>query len=230
MARAVLAVVCLLAAATWAAADAAVGPVVPKEKTPLFNGKDLSGWKFVAADPKADAKTAWSVADGTVRCTGTPAGCIRTEQAYADYTLHLEWRWTQGAEGAAGVLIHAGAEGKVPPKSIECSIGADDAGDVYLLGGAGVNGQPTGQRTRVARRADSSEKPVGEWNACDIIARGNTVRIIINDVVQNELGGTTVTAGPIGLTVGGKAIEFRNVYVGPPEQAAAGVRIVVPQP
>ncbi len=30
--------------------------------------------------------------------------------------------------------------------------------------------------------ADSSEKPVGEWNTMEVICKGNTIEVIVNGV------------------------------------------------
>ncbi|HWX19083.1 MAG TPA: DUF1080 domain-containing protein [Candidatus Binatia bacterium] len=65
------------------------------------------------------------------------------------------------------------------------------------------------------RRQHSSEKPAGEWNACDVTCRGNTVIIRVNGVLQNEATGTSVDSGAIGLQAEGKVVEFRNIYLEP---------------
>jgi hypothetical protein len=210
------------------AAENAKAPVMPGEKTTLFNGHDLAGWLPLVADAKADAKAAWTVRDGVIRGAGRPATTLRTETDYANYRLHVEWRWAAGTGGDAAVLIHVGGADGTPLRAIQCDLRAGDAGDVWLLSGAGVNGEATGRPTRVARKADSNEKPLGEWNTCDVAARGNTVRIVINDAIQNELGGTTATSGRIGLQSAGKAVEFRNVYVEPLDAVPSGPSPLAP--
>jgi hypothetical protein len=67
----------------------------------------------------------------------------------------------------------------------------------------------------VAKLLPSSEKPIDEWNACDIECRGNTVKVSINGVLQNEVTGTSANCGKIALQAEGKLIEFRNIYVNP---------------
>ena len=69
-----------------------MGPVKPKAKTMLFNGKDFAGWKLFIPDEKIDVGDIWSVEDGIVQCKGVPNGYMRTEAEYADYRLHVEWR------------------------------------------------------------------------------------------------------------------------------------------
>ncbi len=192
--------------------------VVPKEKTVLFNGKDFAGWKLFVADASYDVSQTWSVSDGILRCTGRPAGYMRTETPYADYHLHVEWRWP-GQPGNNGVLIHNSGPDKVWPKSLECQLQAGSAGDFWVIDGVETaehaQGGPrvSGRRTR--KLQDSSEKPTGEWNAYDIIAKDDWVVVLVNGVLQNVGTKCSEKSGRICLQSEGAAIEYRNVYLQP---------------
>src|SRR5690349_13606756 len=67
--------------------------------TPLFNGKDLAGWKAFGRATKdgpttpIDPGQTWTVADGILKCTGKPTGYLVTEKEYANYILRLKWRY-----------------------------------------------------------------------------------------------------------------------------------------
>jgi len=78
--------------------------VVPKERTMLWNGTDFTGWKRFLPDASGNVDKTWSIADGLLRCMGSPAGYMRTETPYADYHLHVEWRWP-AKPGNNGVLV-----------------------------------------------------------------------------------------------------------------------------
>jgi len=67
----------------------------------------------------------------------------------------------------------------------------------------------------VPHRQPSSEKPVGEWNTCDIVCRGDRVTVRVNSVLQNEVTGSSVASGAIGLQAEGKPVEFRNLFIEP---------------
>ena len=59
---------------------------------PLFNGKDLTGWK-----KNGDEK--WVVEQGTILCesTANKYGYLTTEKSYRDFTLRLKFKgeaWT----------------------------------------------------------------------------------------------------------------------------------------
>jgi hypothetical protein len=95
--------------------------IVPKEKTMLWNGKDLTGFKPYASDTQQDLTKTWFVKDGVIRCEGNPPGYLRTEKNYANYLLHVEWRWPEKG-GNSGVLVHMSGPDKVWPKSLECQL------------------------------------------------------------------------------------------------------------
>lgn len=204
----------LFLAVAMLSAWAGEGPVVPKKKTPLWNGKDFTGWKLWVPDKEVDTKTVWSVKDGVIHCTGNPAGYMRTETDYANYKLHVEWRWPRRS-GNSGVLLHASGKDMVWPKSIEAQLMARNAGDFYVIGGTDFKEHTNPDDRRVAKKQKSSEKKRGEWNKYDIICKGDTIRVFVNDVLQNEATETTVTSGKIGLQSEGVPIEFRNIYLEP---------------
>ncbi len=213
-------VVGLIAAAALLAAAGAEDPVVPKKKTPLWNGEDFTGWKLFVPDPNVDVNTVWSVKEGVIHCTGSPAGYMRTLTDYADYKLHLEWRWP-GRPGNSGVLLHASGPDKVWPKSIEAQLQARSAGDFWVIGGTDFKEHTTGHEggdRRVPKKERSSEKRPGEWNEYDIVCNGDTIRVFVNGVLQNEATECTVTSGTIGLQSEGSPIEFRNIYIAPLDQ------------
>ncbi len=202
-------------------------PIVPKEKIMLFNGKDLTGWKPYASDTQADLSKTWSIKDGVISCQGNPAGYMRTEKEYRDYLLHVEWRWPEKG-GNSGVLIHMAGEDKVWPKSLECQLHSGDAGDFWLIGEGNrytenietaehAKGGDRVRGRRVIKLKDSSEKPIGEWNSYDIVAKDDWIVVLVNGVLQNIATECTLPSGKICLQSEGAPIEFRNVYLEPLE-------------
>ena len=189
-----------------------VGGCTPREQTPLFNGRGLSGWVFVLRDKDVDPMTVWSVSDGVIHCTGRPSGYMRTEADYADYRLHVEWRWPERV-GNSGVLVHMSLPDTVWPRSIEAQLNWGDAGDFWVIGGAEFAEHVETSIRRVPKRAGSSENPVGQWNTYEIVCRGNTIRAFVNGVLQNEATKAAVSSGKICLQSEGRPIEFRNIYI-----------------
>ncbi len=216
----IVALFAMSAVITPALAVEVVKPTVPKEKIMLWNGEDFAGWKLFLGDSAADVAKTWSVRSGVLRCEGRPRGYMRTKTAYADYHLHVEWRWP-GKPGNNGVLVHAGGADKVWPKSLECQLHSGNAGDFWVIGGvetaehAKGGGRVKGRRT--IKLQESSEKPFGQWNAYDIICKDDWVVVMVNGVLQNVGTRCSEKGGMICLQSEGAAIEYRNIYVEPLE-------------
>lgn len=189
--------------------------------TPLFNGKDMSGWTF-HLDKKGDNKDGtmrmedvWSVADGVITCKGKPAGYIRTTADYKNYVLKLEWRFPE-KPGNSGVLLRMVGDDKVWPKSIEAQLMSGKAGDFWLIDGMKLDtpADRVDQKTpRHRNHVKPNEKPVGEWNEYEITVDGGKVTLKVNGEVLNEGTGAEELAGKICLQSEGAAIQFRNIRI-----------------
>ncbi|MFZ5496091.1 MAG: 3-keto-disaccharide hydrolase [Verrucomicrobiota bacterium] len=233
-----LAFAALVSASLWASPEA----VKPAQPTPLFNGRDLTGWVQFAKDGPPPAGC-WTVNDGVIRCSGSPAGYIRTEGRYRDYRLTVEWRWTGPApldkEGRprsrnSGVILHVQPPDAIWPAGLEAQLMEKNAGDFWVIGGvetaehlelvaqavraAGSDEQALRQargNRRTPKAQNTSEKSVGQWNTYDILCSGDTVTLWVNGVEQNRATGVTVREGHICLQSEGAGIEFRNVTLHP---------------
>ncbi|MDR2119792.1 MAG: DUF1080 domain-containing protein [Tannerella sp.] len=181
----------------------------------LFNGKDLSNWKFVVDGNKVPGEQVFSVKNGVIEIAGAPLGYMYTTQAYGDGSLHVEWRWVDGASNSGIFLLIEDPKNPFP-NGIECQLHAGDAGDFVLLGGSDLAEyrQPEGQERPkfpvIKKRNASSEKPEGEWNRAKIEIQDGVITVYINDVLQN-IGTNKVKKGYIGLQSEGKKIQFRNI-------------------
>jgi hypothetical protein len=157
--------------------------------------------------------------DDALHCLGKPNGYIRTEKPYRDYRLHLEWRWP-GEPTNSGVLLHTQLPDRVWPKTVEAQVQHRNAGDFWLLTFSTIqdrDGKTIGpeQYANLAKRQESSEKAPGEWNVYEIVCDGDTVRLTVNGVLQNEGFKADPSAGYICLQSEGSPIEFRNIYLEP---------------
>jgi len=194
--------------------------VVPKEKITLWNGTDFAGWKRFLPDASKDVDDTWSVGDGVLRCTGRPAGYMRTETPYADYHLHVEWRWPE-RPGNNGVLVHMSGPDVVWPRSLECQLAAGNAGDFWVIGGfehaEHAGGGPRVKGRRTIKLHESSEKPPGQWNQYDILCKDDWVVVLVNGVLQNVATECSDRSGRICLQSEGAPIEYRNLWLEPLE-------------
>jgi hypothetical protein len=178
----------------------------------LFNGKDLNNWTFYLKDPAADPNKVFTIRDGVIHITGDPFGYMRTRETYADYELHLEWRWPVEATNS-GVFLHAQQPDAIWPSCFECQLQAGKAGEFICMSGTKMNEQKTSPTYFIPTKNPSNEKPVGEWNSLVVKCKGSTIEVNINGVLQNSATGTSVSSGSICLQSEGKDIEFRNVYI-----------------
>src|SRR4051794_18038909 len=71
---------------------------------PLFNGKDLAGWKTAKGEPKN-----WRAENGLLVCEGGGGGWLSTDKQYSDFELELEYRVPP--DGNSGVFLRAPHEG-----------------------------------------------------------------------------------------------------------------------
>ena len=124
-------------AITPTAAVEVVKPTVPKEKIMLWNGKDFAGWKLFIPDKSVDVHDVWSVKDGVVHCKGVPNGYMRTKAQYANYRLHVEWRWPEKPSNS-GVLLHRRGEDQSFPLCIEAQLKGGNAGDLVMMSGGAL--------------------------------------------------------------------------------------------
>lgn len=208
----------ILYATATGASEGRIEPIVPKEKTMLWNGKDFTGWKLYTREPGHDVMKTWSVKNGLIRCEGKPAGYMRTEKDYADYLFHVEWRWPEKG-GNNGVLVHMSGEDKVWPKSLECQLYSGNAGDFWVIGGLEFAEHAKGGARVKGRRTlklkDSSEKSIGQWNSYDIICKDDWIVVLVNGVLQNVGTKCSDMSGKICLQSEGTPIEYRNIYIEP---------------
>lgn len=205
----------------FATSAAIVATALSSESKPgrvsLWNGRDLSGWTVFLADASVAPGAVWNVKDGVLRLDTKVNGYIRTGKTFSDYHLHVEWRWPAGAaaNSNSGVLLHVTGEDAVWPKCFEAQLRTGNAGQVVGMG-MDIPGAPVlNNRTRAPRLAEPSEKPLGEWNAYDIHARGDSIEVLVNGVRQNFVEKLPVSAGSIALQMEGHPIEFRNVWIEP---------------
>ena len=189
-----------------------------QQSTEIFNGKDLSNWKFVIENDAVPADEVYSVDDGVITIKGEPLGYMYTKEKFSNYTLELEYRWAEDASNS-GIFVLIEDPTNPFPKGVECQLKAGLAGDLVLLGGSDLNEYtlPEGVTERPAfpvidKLESSSEKPTGEWNKAKIVVVDGSITVYINDVLQNRATSNAME-GHIGLQSEGEAIQFKNIVI-----------------
>jgi hypothetical protein len=184
---------------------------------PLFNGKDLSGWKEY--DSKGEN---WAVEDGLLVCRGKGGGWLGTDRDYANFVLRLEYRLQPG--GNSGVYLRAPESGHISRVGMEIQLLDDNHPDYAHLDFY----QYTGSIYHVVAPTQRAGKPGGQWNAIEVRADGPVVTVVLNGkkvvnadlnwylkdpAVAREHTGLTRTTGRLGLQSHTGRLEFRNLRV-----------------
>jgi hypothetical protein len=184
----------------------------------LFNGRDFAGWELRTEQPAVLTDVVAMLPGGAIAVSGRPAGFIATTASYGNYRLHMEWRWP-GKTGNAGVLLHIspGPMDRVWPLSLQVQTKHGSVGDLLPMAGAQFAEPPTtgaGAKPIIkARLARDSERPAGEWNSVDILARNGTVEVAVNGVPQNRITQAEPRQGRIGFQLEEAAYELRNARI-----------------
>jgi hypothetical protein len=191
---------------------------VPKGFEPLFNGKNLTGWKVMGG--KADA---WGADAGILFVKGGGGGWLMTEKEYGDFELLLEYKLAE--KGNSGVALRAPLKGQPTYDGMEIQI-LDDVWHKANYKGL-KRTQLTGSIYGVVPPSAEVSKPVGEWNKMRIVAKGRQITVELNgtkivdanlDAHKDRAGqhpGLRRTKGHLGLQSHDGQLEFRNLYVKP---------------
>ena len=212
----------LIAVAVASVAWTAHGQQAERGFTPLFNGKDLTGWVYGRRGEKEN-KTGkgYQIENGVLLSTEEDGGNLYTEKEYADFVLRFDFRLTENANN--GIGIRTPLSGDAAYAGIEIQV-LDDGGTKYQ---ALRPAQYHGSVYDVFPAKRGHQKPVGEWNSEEITARGRRINVVLNgttivdadlDEVKDEAvlkkhPGLANTKGHIGLLGHGTRVEFRNIRI-----------------
>lgn len=201
--------------------------------TDVFNGKDLSGWKGLVADPpqrsrlmpeesaKAQAEADdlmrkhWRVIDGMLAFDGQ-GHSLCTKKDYADFEMFVDWKIEP--QGDSGIYLRGSPQVQIwdPAQWPEGS------GGLY------------NNRKNPAQPAVQADRPIGDWNTFYIKMAGERVTVILNgvlvvdDVVMEnywEREKPIDPAGQIELQAHSTPLYFKNIFIR--ERPAAAVNRTV---
>ncbi len=205
------------------------------------------------ADPEANdppEKVFLPQEDGSLLITGKAWGYMSTKEAFKDYHLIIEFKWTGPAWGKRadrardnGLILHChgphGGLGGTFCAGIEAQIIEGGIGDILVLSPKMPDGtvyqssveaefeldrdgekrwKKGAPRQQVLsgrinwekrdedwadkidfRGKDDTDKPVGEWNTLEVIAKGDTLQYFVNGQLVNEAFKVVPSAGPIAV-------------------------------
>jgi hypothetical protein len=203
-------------------AIAAIAPAAEVlQMRPLFNGKDLSGWKGEG----------YNVEDGAIVSTPKSRNLI-TEEIFANYVLDFGFKLTPGANNGLG--IHYPGHGDAAYTGMELQI-LDDTHEKYK---ELKDYQFHGSLYTMAPAKRGHLKPVGEWNQQRVSVLGSSLKVELNGEIilradLDELAkshpaheGVRRRAGHIAWLGHGDRVDFRDIQIGelPPAANDEGVK------
>lgn len=198
----------------------------PQKSIDLLDGKNLAAWELVTLPPASADLTAVCKfsPDGSLAVAGKPVSFLASKVNYENYQLHAEWRWSKTApkNSNGGILLHIAsgpANGTAWPWCFQVQQKLTRVGDLLPMQGAKfaekLTTAPDAATPVLERSAPDSEKPLGEWNTCDIVCRGDTVEVTINGVLQNKVTQCAPASGKIGIQLEGVPFQLRNLRLAP---------------
>lgn len=194
---------------------------------PIFNGKDLSGWKGLVGNPisrskmkpkaleeaqmKADQEAAanWLVENGMLLFAGKGDN-LCTVKDYADFEMTVDWKLYPGKEPDAGIYLRGTPQVQIWDVA-RVNVGAQvGTGGLY-------NNQKNPSKPLVV-----ADNALGEWNTFHIKMVGEKVTVYLNGklVVNNvplenywDRSQPIFPAGAIELQAHGSKVAYRDIYV-----------------
>jgi sugar lactone lactonase YvrE len=174
---------------------------------PLFNGKDLTGWK-----PSPGGS--WNVADGILKGTSAASeprhGLLLSEAEHADFTVRAVYR---SLSGNSGLYFRAQpVDDAVAVKGFQAEIDSAgrDAGGLYETLGRGWVVQPEEETRKKAF------KP-GEWNEMTVSAHGPRLVVHLNGIKTADiLDASGARKGRLGLQLHSGQdmdVEFKSIEI-----------------
>ncbi len=208
--------------------------VVEKDNTPppgfvaLFNGKDLTGWKGLVADPPKRAAmsaealaaaqatadelmhTNWRVEDGLLVYRGDAYDNLCTAKDYGDFELVADWRIAASSD--SGFYLRGSPQVQIWDPFTQPTKNGSEVGS----GGLYNNQKNPSKPLKVA------DKPVGEWNHMRVLMVGEKVHVflngelVVNDVtLENywERAKPIYPTGQLELQAHKSPVWFKNIYL-----------------
>ncbi len=178
----------------------------------------LSDFEPFFAKPPQPPQTTWLTMHDAIVCFGKPKGYLHSWESFADFTLRLELRFAPPADDSTaknfnpntGVMLHITEPHKQWPKSLEVQGRFADLATIKENGGAAKVEIVDDGAAR-----ESARKPVGEWNAIEIVSKAGAITALLNGTKVCESQPSDVTSGMIGLQSEDFEVHFRRLRIRP---------------
>lgn len=141
---------------------------------PLFNGKNLDGWKMVGPGR-------FVIEDGVMKTEGGMGLLYYQREKLGSCTLRVVFK-TASKRANSGVVI------RLPEEPGDAWYGVHNGYEVQI-DSAGDDWHSTGALYSLSKVTTRNQKPQGEWNTMDIVLEGQKTTVILNGKTVNEFHG-----------------------------------------
>lgn len=169
-----------------------------QELTPIFNGKDLAGWKV------PENNIWWLVEDGILKVRSGPkkkGSILWTEKEYADFIFECEFRF---GEGTIDSGIHLRNSDQIQI-GISGSLKRDMTASPYI----------PGKSYPVEAEGVAELLKADDWNLLKIVVKGKNYTSFLNGKqVMTYRSDSAIEKGPVGIQLHVNremGIDFRNI-------------------
>ena len=154
------------------------------QERPLFNGKDLNGWKYLPnQDGQPDTPAGFTVIGGMIHTQPGKGILLYTREKLGNGTIHIEYRMSTDT-GNSGMFI------RIPetPTSEQYAI---NHGIEVQIDNNDNEWHRTGVLYSMTKAMASPGKGANEWNAMDIKMDGLRTMVTVNGVLVTDYDGTS---------------------------------------
>ena len=169
------------------------------ELAPIFNGKDLSGWK-------TELEACWSVSDGILHAKNDPdqkGDIIVTEKSYRNFIVQMDFRFGEGRIDSGIFLRDSKEQIQIGESG---SLKRDMTALPYI---PAIKGYPI----QVETAKDVLD--MTDWNTLKVEVVGSSYTTWLNDKeIMTYESETIIPEGPIGIQVHSKramSIDIRDI-------------------
>ncbi len=138
---------------------------------PLFNGRDLSGWKMTGPGK-------FEVENGMLKTVGGMGLLYNETGPIGDGRLRVVFK-TSGDRDNSGVVI------RLPEPPSDPWYGVHNGYEVQI-DGSGDDWHSTGAIYSISKVLKRAQKPTGEWNTLEIETQGPRTRVFLNGQLVND--------------------------------------------
>ncbi len=193
----------------------------------LFNGKDLTGWSFVIGancPPKTEGGcaqttpgTTFVVNNGVIHDSGSPHGYMYPMKKFGpNFTLRAEYRYMPDPSmeddkdfyGNSGYLLFIDKH-DVWPRTLEIQGRTNMEMNINAMDGHATFTFDDELRKKV-------RNPAGQWNAVEIVSKGNEVWNYLNGTLLSHVSQHDFPpSGYIGVQAESGTMQYRNIRIKP---------------